>query len=94
MLAAAESVTAELADQVRTRPLIGSLSMCCLPLGPAAFLLDTGPASDVDVKEGPKDLVLADEFALVPFWKADESAPETGKEYRAVVVLRQARSSR
>lgn len=56
------------------------------PSRPAAFFLKTPPGSQVEVKEGPTDLVVADNFALLPFWKAGEPAPEVGKEYRAVVV--------
>ena len=57
-------------------------------LRPAAFFLKTPAGSHVEVKEGPADLVVADNFALVPFWKAGEPAPEVGKVYKAVVVAR------
>ncbi|NQT54217.1 hypothetical protein HQ576_19325 [bacterium] len=57
------------------------------PSRPAAFFLETPAGSHVEVKEGPTDLVVADNFALVPFWKAGEPAPEVGKEHKAVVVV-------
>ena len=58
------------------------------PSRPAAFFLAIPAGSHAEVKEGPADLVIADDFALVPFWKAGEPAPEAGKEYRAVAVVR------
>ncbi len=69
-----------------------------LPSRPAAFVpaqlsgsfaLAT-PPFQVEVKEGPRNLLVTGRFALVPFWKASDQAPEKGKEYRAVVVVRRA----
>jgi hypothetical protein len=57
------------------------------PGRPAAFLVEPRIRSAVEVKEGPKDLVVKDAFALVPFWEAGEKAPEVGQEYRAVAVV-------
>jgi len=59
-----------------------------LPSRPAAFLLELGPPSQVEVKEGPRNLVLTENFALLPFWTAGEPAPEPGREYKAVVVVK------
>jgi len=59
-----------------------------LPSRPAAFLLKTQAGSEVEVKEGPGNLVVADNFALIPFWKPGQPAPEIGQQYKAVVVVR------
>jgi len=56
------------------------------PSRPAAFFLETPAGPHVEVKEGPANLLVADNFALLPFWKAGGPAPEVGKEYKAVVV--------
>jgi len=58
-----------------------------LPSRPAAFLVESAAGSPVEVKEGPRNLVVADNFALVPFWKAGEPAPQVGRKYKAVVVV-------
>ncbi len=59
-----------------------------VPSRPAAFLLENSPVSEVEVKEGPENLMVADNFALVPFWRPGQPAPQIGKEYKAVVLLR------
>ncbi len=59
-----------------------------LPSRPAAFFLKAQTRSLVEVREGPKNLVVAETFALVPFWKAGDAAPEAGKEYRAIAVVK------
>jgi len=58
------------------------------PSRPAAFLLNLGPVLQVEVQEGPANLLVTDNFALVPFWKPGEPAPPVGKEYKAVAVVR------
>ena len=58
-----------------------------VPSRPAAFFLETADRSQVEVKEGPENLVVADNFALVPFWKPGQPAPKIGTEYKAVVVV-------
>ncbi len=61
-----------------------------LPSRPAAFLLPPAVVSDVEVKEGPENLVVADNFALVPFWKSGNPNLPVGKEFKAVVTLKRA----
>ncbi|MBI4584333.1 MAG: hypothetical protein HY717_09960 [Planctomycetes bacterium] len=58
-----------------------------LPSRPAAFILKAQTRSLVEVREGPKNLLVAETFALVPFWKAGDAAPEAGKEYGAIAVV-------
>ena len=58
-----------------------------VPSRPAAFFLEAADRSHVEVKEGPENLVVADNFALVPFWKPGQPAPEIGRQYKAVVVV-------
>ncbi|MBU4271507.1 MAG: hypothetical protein KKE86_15170 [Planctomycetes bacterium] len=60
------------------------------PSRPAAFLLAPAKISDLKVKEGPENLVVADNFALVPFWKSGDPAPPVGKEFKAVVTVKRA----
>ena len=57
------------------------------PSRPAAFFLPRKQRKLVKVLSGPKDILVADDFALVPFWASKEPAPEKGKEYKAVVVV-------
>jgi len=57
------------------------------PSRPAAFFVDVASGSRVEVREGPKDLVVADGFALVPFWKSGDPTPKMGRKYKATVVV-------
>ncbi len=56
------------------------------PKRPAAFFLEPAVRTLVEVKEGPGAPVIADDFALIPFWPDEDSAPAVGKTYRAVVI--------
>jgi zinc protease len=58
-----------------------------LPSRPAAFFQDVPPPFQAEVREGPKDILVAENFVLVPFWKPGAPAPKVGDTYRAVVVL-------
>lgn len=60
------------------------------PSRPAAFLLEQAKISDVKVKEGPENLVVADNFALIPFWKSGDPKLPVGKEFKAVVTVKRA----
>ncbi|NLF09059.1 MAG: hypothetical protein GX594_13930 [Pirellulaceae bacterium] len=44
--------------------------------------------SDIEVTEGPENLVVADNFALIPFWNAGDPTPAMGKVFKAVVSLK------
>jgi len=59
-----------------------------LPTRPAAFLLPPAKVSDIEVTEGPENLVVADNFALIPFWNAGDPTPAMGKVFKAVVSLK------
>jgi len=58
-----------------------------LPSRPAAFLLQMPAAFRAEIREGPRDLLIADNFALVPFWKAGDQAPKVGEQFKAVAVV-------
>ena len=60
------------------------------PSRPAVFILERPLGSVVRVVEGPSDLVVADDFALVPFWQPGAPSPKVGQRYRAVVVVQRA----
>lgn len=79
--------TKELEDGLVELTFTVTMRRASLPSRPAAFLLETPTGSEVEVKEGPENLVVADNFALIPFWKPGQPVPEMGKEYKAVVVV-------
>ncbi|MBI4607075.1 MAG: hypothetical protein HY721_34355 [Planctomycetes bacterium] len=79
--------TRRLADGREELTFTATMRRSALPSRPAAFLLAPQPRTAFEVKEGPADLVVADELALVPFWKPGDEAPAAGKEYRAVAVV-------
>ena len=80
--------TRELEDGATELTFTVRMRSASVPSRPAAFLLENVPVSEVEVKEGPENLVVADNFALVPFWRPGQPAPQIGKEYKAVVLLR------
>ncbi len=57
------------------------------PSRPAAFLLPRGARKLLKVLSGPRDILVADDFALVPFWGPKAPAPEKGREYKAAVLV-------
>jgi len=83
-------------QELRTKILAGGkteltfivkMRVAAKPSRPAAFFLETRTPVQEEVTKGPKDMVITEGFALVPFWKADDPAPKVGDEYVAVVVL-------
>jgi len=59
-----------------------------VPSRPAAFLLDLPGQWEVEVRKGPRNLVVTENFALIPFWKHGQRPPKPGKKYTAVVRLK------
>ena len=62
-----------------------------VPSRPAAFFLDIPGEWEVEVRKGPENLVVTENFALIPFWKRGQSPPKTGTKYTAVVRMKPCR---
>ncbi len=57
------------------------------PSRPAAFILREPLGSVAQTIEGPKALVVADNFALIPFWPSGAPTPKVGQQFHATVLL-------
>ncbi len=57
------------------------------PSRPAAFLLPRAPRKVLKILRGPKDLLVADDFALLPFWGPKTPPPEKGRTYQATLIV-------
>ena len=77
----------ELEDDAVELTFTATMRRASLPSRPAAFFVETSAGSQIEVKEGPENLLIADNFALIPFWPAGDPVPEPGKKYKAVVVV-------
>jgi len=94
--ARAKAVTEPLYEQdVQTRALGGGREELTFtvtmrrderPRRPAAYILPPAPRTVLEVRRGPDDLVVADNFALIPFWEADEAPTEIGRQHKVVVI--------
>lgn len=60
------------------------------PSRPAAFLLHEPLGTSLEVLEGPEHLVVADNFALIPFWPPGKPTPNEGQVFKATVLVRPA----
>lgn len=67
------------------------VTMCraILPSRPAMFLLKNRGRTQIKIVQGPEDLVISDNFALLPFWKIGQSVPKPGDKYKAVVIVKE-----